>query len=875
MPGKPSKASRTRPRPTPRRAGWRNSRYRLRNWPLRWKQIVVILVPTLGALFLGYLRIGTEVDKADEFSRTVSQVDLSSTVADLVHELQGERDLVVGRVASGKADDRSAVTGQIERADNALTDLRNESTEITNLDAAVRARYDKVLGTLDGLAAVRSLAEQTKYPAEDVLSAYDNIIGSLLQLSGEITHVSNDRTITEQAARFDALSNAKEQMAIQNSIMRAAALADEFGPGQLEGLRSAQAEFNAQLTAFREAADPAALARYSNTVAGSEVDNRLRLIQIALNRGEARSPININVSQLDAYTHATLNKMRSVETASLDDVRATAVSLIDEARSNAFRYAAFILAALIVALLLMLMVARSLLKPLRVLRRDALDVASRRLPATVERILADPNPLEAAKNAVEPVPLFTTEEVGQVARSFDAVQHQAVRMATEQAILRDNINSIFVNLSRRSQTLVERQLALIDLLEQDEADPDQLAHLFMLDHLATRMRRNSESLLVLSGTGLSRQLNRPVPVEEVVGAAISEVEQYKRIVVLSAPNAQVLGKAVSDLVHLIAELLDNATFFSGPDQQVRVRMVATRGRELVIQITDNGVGMTPAEIEIANQRLADPPDLDVAVTRRMGLYVVARLAKKHNISVRLRENEDLEGGLITRITVPAEHITYLAPATTQPSATSGSFDRPSANSGSFDRPSAFTGSMGGRTQEYVPPPLRTLFDDPRPSPGVFTTTSTQDTRRVDLEDTLTQRLPIYEEVLSQWFSPDPEPGPESPVDTNTWASPGDEGWLAARTLLSNGGEHAVSENGLPKRIPKARLMPGSALARDAKPTETTAKVPIPRRSAQVTRGRMASLQNGLQRGRDEVVGEDTDGENHNGDNHNSGEEDQQ
>jgi signal transduction histidine kinase len=888
-----------RPRRVPPSTGWRSSPYRLRNWPLRSKQIIVLLVPTLTALFLGYLRIGTELDKANEFSRTVSQVDLSATITEVVHELQGERDLVVGRVASGKADDRSAVTAQIDRVDGAITKLRGKSATIAGLDEAVRTRYDKVVAGLDTLTAVRTLAEQTKYPAGDILFTYEAVNGSLLQLGREVTRVSNERTITEQAARFDAIANAKEQMAIQNSVLRAAALSDAFGPGQLARLRSAQAEFNAELTAFRESADAAALARYSNTVAGSEVDNRLRLIQIAFNRGDADVPININVAELDRFTKGTLDKIRQVEATSLDDLRTTARGLIDTARNNAVRDAAFILAALAVALLLMLVVARSLLTPLRVLRRDALDVANRRLPATVQRILADPDPLEASKNAVDPVPVFTTEEVGQVARSFDVVQHQAVRMATEQAMLRDNINSIFVNLSRRSQSLVERQLALIDLLERDEADPDQLAHLFELDHRATRMRRNSESLLVLSGSGLSRQTSRPVPAEEVVGAAVSEVEQYKRIVVTSSPDVQVHGNAVSDLVHLIAELLDNATYFSEPEKDVRVRMVVTRAQELLIQVTDNGVGMTPEEIRIANERLADPPDLDVAVTRRMGLYVVARLAEKHNITVRVRENEDLEGGLITRVTVPSELITYTRTSTvTQPSITrnllertartnpgTGSFstgpisrpNTPRANPSTVDFWSPGPSTNGGsRSPE---PTTTALFEDPRPappaSPAVSDVASTLDGQPAEpavVGEPTTQRLPIYEEVLSQWFAPDPEPpnetagsgagNGESTFAPSSWVSPGDDGWLAGRKLLTNGGEHSVTAKGLPKRVPKGRLMPGSAAPRheqkdDAAPADppTQTRVTLPQRTAAVTRGRMSSFQQGIRRGRTEINGE--------------------
>jgi signal transduction histidine kinase len=627
----------------------------------------------------------------------------------------------------------------------------------------------------------------------------------------------------------------------------------------------------------------------------------LRLIQIALNRGAAEVPIGIDVREVDAFTKGTLNKVKLVEAASLDDLRNTAQSLIGTTRANAVRDTAFILAALAIALLLMLMVSRLLLKPLRILRRDALDVASRRLPNAVQRILADPNPLEASKNAVDPVPVFTTEEVGQVARSFDVVQQQAVRMATEQAMLRDNINSIFVNLSRRSQTLVERQLALIDLLERDEEDPDQLAHLFELDHLATRMRRNSESLLVLSGNGLSRQMSRPVPAEEVVGAAISEVEQYKRIIVTSAPDVQVRGVAVSDLVHLIAELLDNATYFSGPDQDVRVRMVATRAQDLVIQITDNGVGMSEAEIRVANERLANPPDLDVAVTRRMGLYVVARLAKKYSILVRLRENEDLEGGLITRITVPSELITYSRSSTaTRPAALgngarratgavaqpprpipthSGNGHHPVLSTVDFVPPADF-----GPTGEVVPnedfgpaggapngngwnPAIASLFDDPRlSSAGQNGNGATPEEQPEPPAENRTQRLPIYEEVLSQWFSPDPEPR-DRPATTNgepapeppAWRSAGDDGWQAARTVLTNG-EHALNDKGLPKRVPKARLMPGSAAPRhelksDVAPADERPKVVLPQRNAGLTRGRMSSLQQGLRRGRTVLTGE--------------------
>jgi signal transduction histidine kinase len=835
-------------RPQPRRTGpateRRANRYRLRNWPLRSKQIVVILVPTLTAVLLGYLRISTELAKADEFGRTVSQVNLSATITQLVHDLQGERDLVVGRVASGRTGDVDDVTAQISNVDRDVEALGQAS--IDDLDGAVRDRYTKVVAGLDTLRAVRSAAERTLYPASDTLFIYENVVGSLLGLNREITRVSDDRTISEQAARIDAIAGAKEQVAIQNSIMRAAALSNSFSPDQLSRLRSAQAEFAAELDAFQEAADTAAITRYNDTVAGPEVDDRLRLQQIALNRGDAGLPVDTDVTELDAAANGTLNKLRLVEIASLNDLRDTAQGLITTARNNAVRDGLFIVAALAVALLLMLVVSRSLLKPLRVLRRDALDVANHRLPATVQRILADPDPLAASKNAVRPVPLFTTEEVGQVARSFDAVQLQAVRMATEQAMLRDNINSIFVNLSRRSQTLVERQLGLIDQLEHDEHDPDQLANLFELDHLATRMRRNSESLLVLSGSGLTRTLNQPVLVSEVVGAALSEVEQYARIDVGPAPEVLVAGRAVSDLVHLIAELLDNATYFSEPEKKVRVRIAVARGHDLIIKISDSGVGMSEVEISAANQRLANPPDLDVSVTRRMGLYVVARLAKKHTIAVLLWTNEDIEGGLVARITVPADLITFGRAVTTatQPSVHTGpQTPLPTKASGIS---AAFASGLPKRSAPVERPqtsmPGSRLFEDTgAPKPDSRPTTDSP------AADPPTERLPLYEAVLSQWFAADAATSQPMPA-AQSWTSAGDDGWHAARALLSNDND-AVMPTGLPKRMPKARLMPGSATDTQPKPATDKARVMVPQRSALTTRARMASFQQGARRGR--------------------------
>jgi signal transduction histidine kinase len=971
----------------------------MRNWRLRTKLIAVLVVPTLTALVLGGLRVKADLDRAADFHYTVSQVEFAGNVTSVVHELQKERTLAVARVAAGRPAARGELDAQIAKVDQAISAANAAASRLQTDDAATRQRYNRGLQRLSALKSVRAAADTTDFPDIALFNAYSSILDSLVQLGREVNTAGTDRELLRQGAVIQALSESKEFVGRENAILQiATSTARNRFPGELlDQARGAQASAQAAIAGYSANATPEQQQLYSDVVSGREVDDRERLKQTAFSRADNGQDLDFTQEQRDALTtdgNATLSRLRQVETTLLDKLRADADAQASAATKSAFRNAGIVLAALILALLLMLVVTRSLLKPLRVLRRDALDVANRRLPATVQRILADPDPVAASKTAIDPVPVFTREETGQLARSFDAVHDQAVKMATEQAMLRDNINSIFVNLSRRSQALVERQLALIDRLEQDEQDPDQLASLFELDHLATRMRRNSESLLVLSGSGLSRQLSRPVPASEVVGAAVSEVEHYARIEVVSAPEVTVQGRAVSDLVHLIAELLDNATFFSEPEKKVIVRMAVTRKKELAIQITDSGVGMSEDEIEAANQRLADPPDLDVAVTRRMGLYVVARLAKRHNIIVRLRDNEDIEGGLIARINVPAELVAPAAGATslTSPAALTGEIDTTTSLAAAAGPPTAatrasgiagaFTGGMprlrpdgglvgesqvdrpaqevagyppyspaysqgqtvvgatnGGHDGGWTSKPTErvadaglrngshedqatALFGNPlaEPPPGAADSGPHTDVQpRVPASrgsqpsqppqssqdvDAPTERLPIYEAVLSQWFEandtgahkrtgetavaaggtngnangtvngngngnaangnvntnghgeeaeqPSEDSDEAAAPEPAVWTSPGDEGWQAARALLEHTGEDALTTAGLPKRVPKAHLVPGSAAPRH-EAAETPAPPPLPPRSAEAVRGRMSSFQQGVRRGRHALI----------------------
>ncbi|MBB5807326.1 signal transduction histidine kinase [Saccharothrix ecbatanensis] len=1071
-------------------AGWR-----LRNWRLPTKLTAVLLIPTIAAVALGGLRVNSDLADATDLNQLANQVQLESAVADLVQQLQRERDLSASHVASGKKLDRVVLDRQLRRVQDTVQALNGKIAELSaDLDDEVVTRFRRASSQLDRLNSLRNAVRDTQYPSEAVMRTYSESVESLLDLGEQAIAGINEPELVRLHLATNAIARIKEQESRKRGIMLDVFQGGVFGPGQERALLAANAELDAARNDFRKSATADQAKIYDDTVTGLIVDTANDMQETALNLAAAGKPMtSLRPEKWDIASTLTVNLTRDVENLLLERLQTRTDELTGTARAAAFRDSGIVLGALLLALVMALFVARSILNPLRVLRRTALEVADRGLPEAVGRILADPNPHEAAKTAIAPVPITTREEVGQVARAFDAVHGEAVRLAAEQALLRDNVNSMFVNLSRRSQALVERQLNLIDRLEQDEQDPDQLASLFELDHLATRMRRNSENLLVLSGTDLSRRLTRPVPAAEVLGAAVSEVEQYARVQVGQTPELTVQGRAVNDLVHLIAELLDNATAFSDPVTKVTVRTARTRKGELAIEIQDRGVGMGEQEITDANVRLADPPDVDVAVSRRMGLYVVARLAKRHDIKVRLRANEDIEGGTTALVVVPenlvqspgamgspmgaepspafgdsgfggfggeqafgesgsgntaqrasgiagafgtgtlsrldddvsfpsiprvedepafpvsfvqgeGDHDPVRMPAFGDtptfgqaPSETSGELsqwlpmgeerDVEREPEGSFGEPTLFTAyedreehdtayEHGFETTQFTPALDQGFLVDPEPEPAHLNGSSAEPVaepaplRRIEHDDAPTERLPIYEAVLSQWFqsvgsetsaataqavppAADPEPvaREESVLPTRTrravppvapttsedalpqrgsldplanrlspretesglpqrgevaaaraegtsltegglpkrqpgssdnlpkraaevhrvtepepvaepepaalpaesvWESPADEGWHAAQALLSKEPE-TTTQAGLPKRVPKAQLVPGSAAPKPQASERQPQRPPLPPRSADAIRGRMSSLQQGVRRGRHALI----------------------
>ena len=540
-------------------------------------------------------------------------------------------------------------------------------------------------------------------------------------------------------------------MSVKRAVMAEALAEGTLSRDRTRALLSAEAELAAARNDYRTFATPDQQRMLDDTVIGLVVDIGNNMVESALTHAENGQGLSdLDPDQWDTSATHTVNLARQVQQALLVQLQQRTDTLASQARASALWDGGVVLGVLLVAGVLSVLIARSLLRPLRILRRTALEVAEHRLPAAVQGLLTDPEP--APENlrhrlAVAPVPVYTREEVGQVARAFDAVHGEAVRLAGEQALLRENINSMFINLSQRSQDLVERQLSVLDRMEAGEQDPDTLAGLFELDHLATRMRRNSENLLVLSGTDFAREDEGPVVADEIIGAALSEVEHYQRVEVGPSPRIAVRGEAVNDLVHVISELLENATRYSSEQTTVTISSAETHDGDWQIEITDHGAGMPQAEIDRTNARLAKPPEVDVEVSRRMGLYVVATLSRRHRIDVQLRAAEG--GGLIATVLVPSALIVEPPPMPAPPPPA-----EPAAEPAKAPEPVAppKVEEPPEEPELAVPPAVETplvrapvvALDAPPEWPVA------DDDTHLDL-DAPTERLPKYRDVLSRWF----------------------------------------------------------------------------------------------------------------------------
>ncbi|MEW2454909.1 sensor histidine kinase [Streptomyces albus] len=634
------------------------SRMALRNWRISTRLVSLLALPVIAATTLGGMRISDSLQNVDQLDKMKLLTKMTEQATELAAALQEERDRSAGPLVSTGNDKDDTVVASREKTDKAFRSFKKATGDVDGTDKAMAGVQSTVLDITRQLTAINTIRERAYENPEYVsqtVNSYNQLIESLLSLSQDMAQATSNSEMIRSTRALAAFSSAKEYASIQRAII-SAGLAHQPTPKLSESdrlyARTATDSEGAELDSFGQIYGDKATADLLKPISGGDVNVVMadKYRDRMLHSPDAiKKQRRTYVDWMDQDT-SKLGAMDKIERTLLEKMEQQARELRSEAQREAFISGALILLVLGISLVGAFVVARSMVRSLRRLQDTAQDVARRRLPELVKQMSeAEPQDVDTS---VESVGVHSRDEIGKVAAAFDDVHREAVRLAGEQALLRGNVNAMFTNLSRRSQGLIQRQLSLISELESREADPDQLSSLFKLDHLATRMRRNGENLLVLAGEEPGRRWTRPVPLVDVLRAAASEVEQYERIELNSVPATEVAGRVVNDLVHLLAELLENATSFSSPQTKVKVTGHALPDGRVLIEIHDTGIGLSPEDLSAINERLANPPTVDVSVSRRMGLFVVGRLSLRHGIRIQLRPSDS--GGTTALVMLPVD-----------------------------------------------------------------------------------------------------------------------------------------------------------------------------------------------------------------------------
>lgn len=746
----------------------------LGNWPVRWKVVAIVVVPLLLAMVFGGFRIYGALTDTSNLKLAADRTEVIPAVTKYMSAL----DSVL--LASGAG-------GDIEGAKKNYQARRDElDARLADTDVApdVRTGADTLLR--DGQELLNKVASNG-IGVRDRVIAYAPILLTAENVVAGSVRVDSAQ-IRAAAQGLSHALGARGQMLMQRLLIT--------GGGDLP-----EPELRSTLMALA-GAEPSTLFGITEVLGAGSPDAKNLQEQMVTRLAIMSDPSSllVNNPELLRSTQTT----DAIATQAIRDattsVTQSVADLATDRRDAAIRDIVLVLAAMVAALLIVSLVARSLVQPLRALRDGALKVAHEDLEREIARVRAGDD------HTPEPLPVYTTEEVGQVAHAVDELHTQALLLAGDEARLRLLVNDMFETMSRRNRSLVDQQLQLIERLERNEEDPDRLDNLFRLDHLAARMRRNGANLLVLAGAPISRADQRgPVPLSTVISAATSEVEEYRRVEILTVPDCRVNAPAVGDVVHLLAELIDNALRYSPPTSPVQVSAVRRNDAGVRLEVIDVGLGMTDGDRRIANVRLRARGEVTPENARHMGMFVVGRLADRHGIRVRLRgsSHDGRTSGTTAEVYLPPtvltgaeDHAVAEAVAAAGPNGSHAPESPvtllPRRNPGS----SGITGGPAEPQLADEPPAAQPVSDS-----ALQTAEATIGSGEGPQEDF------IYQRMLSEWLVDPRELARSAELD---WKSVWDRGWSAAAEV-DNVPVATHTDQGLPVREPGARLVPGAAV----------------------------------------------------------------
>jgi HAMP domain-containing protein len=620
---------------------------------IRTKLALALAVPLLALVAVAGYEVLNATAQVDEAREQAELVDGSLGPGSLVVHLQNERNrAAINLIGLGAAAELAVEDNPQART---FTDPAAEAfrRETDSRGGVVRAAFEPAWAALEDLESLRADIDAYTGPmdstnvefADSVFQRYTTIIEAFFDGTSQVALNVDDASLRNGAEIVDATTRQSEMRA---RIVRDIVQATITGHLDDAPVRQNVAALFDRGRGFDDTIRTNATGPYggvaNETFAEEGVQSFNEQIESYLaGKGVEIGPL-LGAVAADPDIGYTGLRAKAAELLDAESDR-----MQDEAATRQQLFTGIAGAGLLVALLVTWLASRSITRPLRSLRDQAEEMAGTRLPNAVRQILDTPLGEDVVIPEVAPITVKTKDEVSHVAAALSHVQSSAVDLAVEQAVLRRNISDSYINLGRRNQNLLSRQLDFITDLERNETDPDTLEGLFRLDHLATRMRRNAESLLVLAGIDPPRQWAAPVKVADVVRAALGEVEDYQRVVVRNLEPASVTGAVAADVAHVLAELIENGLSFSPPEQSVEVKgRLTTSGYTLAV--TDNGFGMAPQDVERANRRLAGKESFTVAPSRYLGHYVAGHLASRLGVVVELQDSP--AGGITARIDVP-------------------------------------------------------------------------------------------------------------------------------------------------------------------------------------------------------------------------------
>ena len=627
---------------------------RLRDARIRAKLALILFVPLAAVIVLATARLVDVSQQATEAGQVEKLTELGTDVSTLTQLIHTERMSAAEYLASkgaAVAPSKVGYNAAVKNTDAEIQTYRDHRRDLADPPAAVQTRLVQIDDNLNTLDATRTqVSKRDGLGVAEAMSRYGVVLTDLLGYGDAVSQYAGDDEVGDSLRATSAFAKAKAGAADLEAVSYTALVSSDLSTEQRTAFIAAQTSQQEGLLTFAAFAKPDQQSLVDNVVTGDAV-NLADDMSIQLGRG-----VTVPPGEVIQSFGAVVDLMRWAE----QELESGNVKLAGDEHTAVVRQAALeaalVLLVLIVAVALAVILARSLNLSLRRLREGALAVANRDLPDSVARLrdartLGESGADEIVRQLRDPIRLSNRDEIGQVAQAFNVVHREAVRIAAEQAALRTSVSAMFLNLARRSQSLVDRMIGELDSIERTEEDPKRLARLFELDHLATRMRRNDENLLVLAGADSSAPRREDALLVDALRASQSEVELYNRIEFGTVDtDIAIAALAVNDVVRLIAELLDNATRFSPPTTTVVAD--ARRIRDyVVIQVEDRGLGMSEEQMDQLNRRLTETPDVDVAAFRLMGLAVVARLASRYGIRVELRAN--LEGGTVAQVILPS------------------------------------------------------------------------------------------------------------------------------------------------------------------------------------------------------------------------------